>query len=350
MRWGIAHRCCWMLLGLAWPLWGRAEPPIHIDFGIPHFAHDTIFGIAALLSLPTASATLLAEALAPRRRVPLWLSTLAGLAAALVAALALSSKPGHDREWFVFLWFAVPPLAVLTLRGALPYPPLRLGVGTVVAVAAFLLAGHIDPDKEKAAALLGGATVCLLLWSITVLVLWSKGAWPEAVAEPVRSARSELRGGVSAATQRMYDAGNPLLNRIERLLQPAETGLTWWLGAALALYFGIGAAVAHDKLGGGMWIYAEVQQCIDLFGLPPLRIAQTKQLWWLVGLPWSLIVGSAVWGLAGMVGAFNPGRARLARLAAIVFGGALLAWSVMLVMQTEEIRAREEEQVMGVRR
>jgi hypothetical protein len=308
---------------------------------------EIILGLAGLLALPTAATSLVIEAIAPRRRVPLWLSIPAGLAAAVAITLALTAGKHHVDGAFFILWFAIPPLVVLALRAAVTDPPLRLGIGWALAISAFALGKKLDPDPEKTAALIGGAAMCLSLWSIAVLVLWKKGVRPEPA--PARSQRSELRSSAVAATRRVHDVARPLLNRIEQVLAPAETGLSWWLGAALVFYFGIGAAVAHGNLGGGSWIYAEVQGFIDLFGLPPLRIAQSKQLWWLIGLPWSLVVGAAVWGLAGLMGAFNPGRVRWVRFAAIVFGGALLVWSAMLVVQTGEIRAREE-QAAGIHR
>jgi hypothetical protein len=337
-RQATAH-AAWIacVLALAWP-W-----PCYADYGnMLSFKPEAILGLAGLLALPTAATSLVIEAIAPRRLIPLWLSIPAGLAATVAIALALTAgKP------FFILWFAIPPLVVLALRAAVTDPPLRLAIGWAIAISAFALGKRLDPDPEKTAALIGGAAMCLSLWSIAVLVLWKKGVWPEPAS--VRSQRSELRSAAVAATRRAHDVARPLLNRIEQFLGPAEMGLSWWLGAALAFYFGIGAAVAHGNLGGGSWIYAEVQGFIDLFGLPPLRIAQSKQLWWLLGLPWSLIVGSAVWGLAGLMGAFNPGRVRLLRLPVIVFGGALLVWSAMLVVQTGEIRAREE-QAAGIRR
>ena len=329
-------------LALTWP-WS-----CYADYGnMLNFTRRDTFEFAALLALPTAAVCVLIEAIAPRRRVPYWLSVPSGFAAAAAMYLALFADVHKVGGEFVLAWFIVPPLATLALRGFLIDPLPRFLAGWVVALAAFALGTWIKPDQDNPAVLAGGAASCLLLWSSVVLVLVARGTAPQ--PKPGRSQRSELRSSAVAATRRAHDVARPLLNRIEQVLRPAETGLSWWLGAVVVLYFGIGAAVAHGSLGGGGWIYVEVQGIIDLFGLPPLRIAQSKQLWWLVGLPWSLVAGSAAWGLAGLVGVFNPGRARLARLAAIVFGGALLVWSAMLVVQTGEIRAREE-QAAGIRR
>ena len=68
-----------------------------------------------------------------------------------------------------------------------------------------------------------------------------------------------------------------------------------------------------------------------------------RHAWWVFGLPWSLFAGSAFWGLAGLLGAFDPGRARILRFAAIVFGGALLVWTASIIDQIAETDALERK-------
>jgi hypothetical protein len=141
----------------------------------------------------------------------------------------------------------------------------------------------------------------------------------------------------------------PAFTGIERTLELAQTGLSWWFGSAAVLYFGIGIALMSGKPAAAMAVFSEVQQVVDLFGLMPPKISSAKQLWWLIGLPWSLVAGSAVWGLAGTLGAFDPGRARAARFAGILFGGALLIWSAMIYTHMRQVEAAEER-AAGIQR
>jgi hypothetical protein len=114
------------------------------------------------------------------------------------------------------------------------------------------------------------------------------------------------------------------------------------------LYVGVGLAISAGKLGGGGWLYIEGQYVADLFGLRYPKEFRPAHVWWVFGLPWSLFAGSAFWGLAGLLGGFNPGRARTVRFAAIVFGGALLVWTASIITQMAEVNAREE-QASGIR-
>ncbi|HEY6022641.1 MAG TPA: hypothetical protein VIV34_00510, partial [Pseudolabrys sp.] len=143
-------------------------------------------------------------------------------------------------------------------------------------------------------------------------------------------------------------AGGVAENQLARL-QPAQKGLIWWFAAACVLYFGIGAATSAGKLGGGGWLYVEWQYVADLFGLRYPKDFRPVHVWWTLGLPWSLLAGSAFWGLAGLLGGFDPGRMRVVRFAAIVFGGALLVWTASIIIEMAEVSAREE-QASGIRR
>jgi hypothetical protein len=125
--------------------------------------------------------------------------------------------------------------------------------------------------------------------------------------------------------------------------------LAWWFASACVLYVGIGLALSAGKLGGGGWLYVEWQYVADLFGLRYPRQFLPAQFWWRIGLLWSLVAGAAFWGIAGLLGGFDPGRMRAVRFAAIVFGGALLVWTASIITQIAETNAREE-QVSGIRR
>lgn len=331
------------LLGSAWPVCCLA------DYGGSwlRFGRAEEFGFFALLAVPTAVACVLTEALVPRRRVPWWLGAPCALVAVIGILLAATSGPGSD---LIFLWFLVPPMSTLALRGALPDPMQRLLAGWVVAGVAIAVGLAKHHGTDDLLILLGGAAPCLLLWSSVVLILLARNILPEPQRE--RTQRSELRAATAAfapAAASARAAIDPVLARIDQVLQPAQTGLTWWLGAALVFYFGIGAAIAAGALSGGMWIYVELQQLFDTFELPQPRLLPARQLWWFVGLPWSLVAGAAVWGLAGTLGMFNPGRARIARFAGIVFGGALLVWTATIIMHIRQIDAAEERAVRGQR-
>lgn len=304
-----------------------------------HFTPAEEFALFAVLALPTAVVCLLIEAIAPRRRVPSWLSVPAGCVAAVAMLLAVFSGAGSD---LIFAWFIVPPLATLALRGALSDPMARFAAGwiTAAAVLAIALVEHHGPDDWFY--LVGGAAPCMLLWSSTVLVLVTRNIAPE--PKLARRQQSQWRSATAAwapMAARLRALINPVVAGMERVLEPAQTGLVWWLSAALVFYFGIGAAIAAGKLSGGAWIYSELQQLFDTFEAPLPKMLAPKQLWWFVGLPWSLLAGAAVWGLAGTFGIFNPGRARIARLAGIVFGGALLVWTVLTIVRVDEIDAAE---------
>src|SRR4029077_15689592 len=125
-------------------------------------------------------------------------------------------------------------------------------------------------------------------------------------------------------------------------VKPAQAGLIWWLASGCVLYIGIGLALSAGKLGGGNWLYVEGQYVADLFGLRYPKEFAPAQFWWRIGLPWSLVAGSAFWGLAGLVGGFDPGRARSVRFAAIAFGGAQMVWTASIITQIAETNAREE--------
>ena len=305
-----------------------------------HFGPAEEFALFALIALPSAVACLLIEAIVPRRHVPWWLSTPAGCIAAAAMLLAVFSGVGSD---FVFAWLIVPPAATLALRGAVSDPMERLMAGWITAAAAMAIAlvEHHGPDDSFI--LLGGAASCMLLWSSTVLVLVTRNIAPE--PGRVRTQHSQLRAAMAAlapVAARLRALMYPVFAGMERVLQPAQVGLVWWLSATLVFYFGIGAAIAAGKLSGGAWIYSELQQLFDTFEVPLPKMLAPKQLWWFVGLPWSLLAGAAVWGLAGTIGIFNAGRARIARLAGIVFGGALLVWTALTIVRVDEIDAAEQ--------
>lgn len=146
----------------------------------------------------------------------------------------------------------------------------------------------------------------------------------------------------------MAQAGRWPTQQLDRV-QSAQRGLAWWFASACVLYVGIGLALSAGKLGGGGWLYVEWQYVADLFGLRYPRQFLPAQFWWRIGLLWSLVAGAAFWGIAGLLGGFDPGRMRAVRFAAIVFGGALLVWTASIITQIAETNAREE-QVSGIRR
>jgi hypothetical protein len=315
---------------LVWPMLCNAEAA---GGGYVHFSPADWFGIALVLALPTAAATVTSELVASRRNAPLWLGIVSAIFALLFAAIALKGlqQPTSSRD-SLFLWFIIPPLVTLALRAVLRHPLERLGAGWIIALGALALVHSRQPDAGVMSSLAGGATCCLVAWSIALTMAWLRGA--SAPEDSARTPRSELRSAVAAFKPTLHDAADQM--------RAAPAGLAWWFAATLALYLGIGAALSMDKLGG-MWIYDQWQQVADLFGIAPPRARAPQQLWWLFGLPWSLIVGALLWGLAGTLRLFDPGRARSARLAAIVFGGALLAWTAQTVIRDQAVQAREEQ-------
>jgi hypothetical protein len=324
-------------LACAWPLLCFAEP----GSAWFRFTLTEIFVVAAILAVPSAAACAASELIAPRKRVGLPIGIAAGVLALLGAAIALKAArtPAISGAWF--FWFAVPPLATLALRAMFSAAPHRLGAGWAIAFAALGVAHMRVADAELLAELYGGAAACLLPWSVSLGWLWMRGIEVEAP----RSRRSEIRGADAAFGRlagKLRGASEPLLAGAERALQPAQTGLSWWFGAAAVLYFGIGIALMSGKSSLAMAIFGEMQQTVDLLGWALPR-ATASRLWWLLGLPWSLIAGSAIWGLAGTFGAFDPGRARAARFAAIIFGSALLIWTALMTAEMRVVMAREEQ-------
>ena len=307
-----------------------------------------VFG--AIVAMPSAGACVLAEAILPRRRLPLWLT--AGTAVAAVVAIALALR-GSDpiaspstRSSLVSAWLLAPPLATLALRGAVSEGLLRLALGWVVALAtlALLRARHVSSDISELT--IAGAASCLTFWTTAVLILKMRGIAPDGAVD-----FSQRYAAISSV---IVDI--PLFRRTGSLaegqsvrLRPAQKGLIWWFAGACVLYFGIGAAISAGKLGGGGWLYVEWQYVADFFGIRYPKQFRPAHAWWVYGLPWSLFAGSAFWGLAGLLGGFDPGSARIVRFAAIVFGGALMLWSASIITEMADVNAREE-QASGIHR
>lgn len=314
--------------------------------GYFNFSPGEIFVFGIVVGSPSALGCVLAETVRPRRPLPIWLTAMSAIAAVAAIALALSvavaPKPellsARLRESGFSVWLIVPPLAVLALRGIVVDARLRLGAGWVFAIAVIAAIAR----QPLPMVLLGGAAACLSAWSVAVLVLQKRGISP--APRPETRANQFLRAQASTVADALDAAGDRVLTR----LKPAELGLRWWFGGALVLYLGIAVMVAQGRPDSA-WIVIEWQQLTELLALRPLRNYQVAHLWWVVGLPWSLLAAGAIWGLAGTFGAFDAGRARIVRLAAIVFGGALLAWTALVIVESAEVRAREE-QAAGLRR
>lgn len=347
------------LLAVALPQPCRAENAANFF----HFGPGELFIIGAIVALPSAILCVLAEAIFPRRRLAPWLTGISAATAAISIALivvAMKAAAQQRAGSQLLVLFIVPPLVVLALRGMLSAIPPRLAAGWVIAVASLGLAVARHPEGEAAWWLAGGAAVCLLLWTLTVLILRVRRAFP---AESPDAGQVTPWVAVSAAARRLAAAGTALSRTLpsveagswsEQLLarlRPAQAGLIWWFASACLLYFGIGAAISAGKLGGGGWLYVEWQYVADLFGF---RYHYPKDFrpahaWWAYGLPWSLFAGSAFWGLGGLVGGFDPGRTRIVRFAAIVFGGALLVWTASIITRMAEI-SEAEARASGIHR
>jgi hypothetical protein len=321
-----------------------------------HFGPGELFIIGAIVALPSAILCVLAEAIFSRRRLPLWLTGLSAVAAVVsiaLAVVAMNSAMRQNADLRIFLWFIVPPLVALALRGSVSARSPRLAAGWVIAVASLGLAAGRQTNSEAAGVLAGGAAVCLLFWTIIVLILRARRVFP--AESPNAVGHVTPLAALSEAARRLAGVGAALSRALspvkagswsEQLLarfHPAQSGLTWWLASACVLYFGIGAAISTGKLGGGGWLYVEWQYVADLFGLRYPKEFRPTHVWWVFGLPWSLFAGSAFWGLAGLLGGFDPGRARIVRFAAIVFGGALLVWTASIISQMAEVDTRERQ-------
>jgi len=318
-----------------------------------HFGPSELFVIGAFVALPSAILCVLAEAIFPRRRLPLWLtgaSAVAAVASIALLVVAMKAAAQQQTDSRVFLLFVAPPLVILALRGTIVASGPRLAAGWVIAAASLgLVAGRL-PGGEAAWGLAGGAFVCLLLWTSTWLILRVRGRFPVELANAAGrvspsaalSVTFERLAAAGAALSRALPPGmRPWLERQLARLKPAQSGLIWWFASACVLYFGIGAAISSGKLGVA-WLYVEWAYLPDLFGFSYPKDFRPAHVWWTYGLPWSLLAGSAFWGLAGLFGGFDPGRAKILRFAAVVFGGVLLFWTVSIITRMAEVSAAEE--------
>jgi len=321
-----------------------------------HFGPGELFIIGAIVGLPSAIVCVLAEAIFPTRRLPSWLTGLSAVSAAIsiaVVVIAVKAAAQQRPDSRLLVLFIVPPLVALALRGTVSASAHRLVAGWVFVAASvwLVLPGH--SAAEAPYALAGSAAVCLRFWSLTLLILRARRLRPPESPGRVDtltplamlSAASDRLAGVGAAVSRALPLGS--VGRwsekgLERF-RPAQAGLIWWFASACALYIGIGVAIAMGKLGGGGWLSVEWSYVADLFGLRYPKEFRPAHVWWVFGLPWSLFAGSAFWGLAGLLGAFDPGRARYLRFAAVVFGGALLVWTASIIDQIADTDARERK-------
>jgi hypothetical protein len=180
---------------------------------------------------------------------------------------------------------------------------------------------------------------CLFLWITCVLILW-RNAWTPAPtsAAPVLSA---LATALPPSVRFWSDLGPRLSDWFDASLS-RRRGVGWWVAIALVLYLGIGGLIEVGSLRGGLFIQNEVWAVTDFFGIPMLQEAPTR-LWWTFGLPWSLLVAGAAWGVAAAAGAFDPGRLRVLRLPVIVLGGLLLLWTAHIAWQIHTLWTAEEE-------
>jgi len=321
-----------------------------------HFGPGELLIIGAIVGLPSAIACVLVEAIFPTRRLPSWLTGLSAVSAAVsiaVVAIAVKAAEQQRPDSRILVLFIVPPLVALALRGTLSASAHKLAAGWVFATASvgLVLRGHAAAEAPYALA--GSAAVCLLFWSLTLLILGMRRLRPpkspdrvdKQAALTALSAASERLAGVGAAVSKALPLDRLRRSSEENLarFRPAQAGLIWWLASACALYIGISVAIAMGKLGAGAWLYVEWQYVADLFGLRYPKQFRPAHAWWVFGLPWSLFAGSAFWGLAGLLGAFDPGRARILRFAAIVFGGALLVWTASIIDQIAETDALERK-------
>ena len=329
-----------------------------------HFGPGALVIIGAVVGLPSAILCVLAESIFPRRRLPLWLTVSSTVIAAVsiaVLVFALQAAAQQRADSRILLLFLVPPIVALVLRGTVRAGPYRLAAGWIIAAVLLGLTtiGQAHSDGEATVALAGATAVCLASWSVTILILQARRVAPEVspdafdatAALDALSAASDRLSAVGAAVSRAVPLARPgsWLDRQLTRLKPARTGLMWWLASACVLYVGIGLALSAGKLGGGGWLYIEWQYVVDLFGLRSPKQSLPAQFWWHVGLPWSMVAGAAFWGVAGLLGGFDPGRMRAVRFAAIVFGGALLVWTATIITQIAETNAREE-QASGIHR
>ncbi len=318
-----------------------------------HFGPGDLLVIGAVVALPSAILCVLAEAIFPRRHLPPWLTGVSAVAAVASIALlvvAMKAAAQQQADSRVLLLFVAPPLVVLALRGTIGACGPRLAAGWVIALASLGLAAGRLRGGEAAWGLAGGASVCLLLWTVTVLILRARRLFPVDLANDAGrvspsaalSATFDRLAATGAALSKALPPGmGPWFERQLARLKPAQAGLVWWFASACVLYFGIGAAISSGKLDVS-WLFVEWAYLPDLFGFSYPKNFQPAHVWWTYGLPWSLLAGSAFWGLAGLFGGFDPGRARILRFAAVVFGGVLLFWTVSIITRMAEVSAAEE--------
>lgn len=337
---GAAIACGAALLVVALPACAEA-------YGPPSPSLAAILG--AIVALPSALACVVAEAVLPRRRPPVWLlvSCVAIVLAGIGGAVAdRRGMAGQLAPILPLLAFLVPPATVLALRAAVPaaWPRLALGWLLVLMIGA-VVAGRAE--AVTTAGLSGAVGVCVVTWSVVVLILAVARISPPAGPQPI-----SVAGAVGSAGRRLVDILDRAEQGVARHLDashPLVPGLVWWLASSAVVYLAVGIAIACHLFDEGQWFGIEVAQAVDWFGWRPPTRTLTSQLWWWLGSVWSLAVGAAGWGIAATVGWVDAGRLRPLRLAAILLGFVLVAWSVHLALVGWEIRTAEER-ASGLRR
>lgn len=300
--------------------------------------------VGAIAAVPAALGCVLSELVYPRRLVGLQWTLGAAGAFVLAVSFALAGTrpygPGPSPAYYA--WIVVPALATLALRGLVPVAYLRLPVGWLVTAGVLGLVQLRHPDAPGRAFLLGAAATCTTLWSITLLAVRLSGAVPTASrqfdAAQWRARFAPLGAAASRQVAEALREGKEVYAR----LTPARAGLLWWLGSSAVLYFGLGALQAAGLVGQS-WFYSALGRWLDFFSWHVPRVSKPIQFWWLYGVPWSLLVGGAVWGLAATMGWFDAGRARAARLAALVLGIAVAGWSIVIAVEIAAVEAAERK-------
>lgn len=329
-----------------------AGPPLaaHAEaaFGPP----DPLLGllIGLVVGIAPGIACVLVEVIVPRRRVPGPVVLAAVLASIVVVWLLYSATKaplGSAARFAPGFWIALPALMLLALRGAVPNTWARIGAGWVLAATLLALVHPGGLDNVRLSFFIGATLTCLGLWSIALVVLGLTGI---RASEPAGSRR-----GTFALSPQLRDAARNLgcalmreLREFGELLGPARAGLVWWLGSATLIYLGIGVLIGIGALDA-FWIYAAAGRVVEFFGRRMPNIPTALGAWWLLGLPWSLLAGGAVWGMAAQFGAVDPGRMRGLRLASILVGGGVILWSASIFVQTHAVEAAERAAVTGHR-
>jgi hypothetical protein len=314
-----------------------AAAPAQASFNGP-FKLDPafVFMVAAVVAVPGAVISMLAELFGARHRPPRWVGSVA-LGIAVITLLVMLRVIGPSGDSGVLVVF-LPPLMSLALVSLVPAPWWRLVAVWCVAIGVAVLMVLVTRTPEAASsadgglgALYGGALVSMLLWH---LGFWLGQHWRRRAGLAPAEA-PDLSGAIRVAADglKSLDAQRQRLDRGASTASGFVTwlrghpGVKWWLGGAVVFYAGIAALAAAGYRAPFMAMVQGESLVTELFGYTfNGPVALTAGAWATRGLAWSALVGCGTWGAAATAGRFDAGPLAPFRLAALVVAAGALAW------------------------